>query len=90
MNQLLFSVDAALVADSQILRKLRVNNGMYQNGGEPCVALNEKLLEEVECFEYLRPNVAVDEGINGEVKSRMNKVVKLCEGMKCFNVDHLE
>ncbi len=37
------------------------------------VALNGKVLEEVECFKYLGSYVAVDGGIEGEIKFRMNE-----------------
>ncbi len=40
------------------------------------------MLEEVECFRYLGSHVAVDGGIEGEVKFRMNEVGKVCGGMK--------
>ncbi len=46
------------------------------------VALNGKLLEEVECFKYLLSHVAVDGGIDGEVRVAMNEVGKVCGGMK--------
>ncbi len=46
------------------------------------VAVNGKLLEEVECISYLKSHVAVDRGIAGEVKVGMKKVGKVYEGMK--------
>ncbi len=42
----------------------------------------EKMVKEVECFRYLGSHVAVDGGIEGEVKFRMNEVGKVCGGMK--------
>ncbi len=56
--------------------------------GRVSVALNEKFLEEVECFKYLGSHVAVDGGIDGEVKFKINEVGKVYGGMKC--VDPLE
>ncbi len=44
------------------------------------VALNGEVLEEVEFFKYLRSHVALDGGIEGEVKFRMNEVGKVCVG----------
>ncbi len=35
-----------------------------------------------QCFKYLGLYVAVDGGIEGEVKFRMNEVRKMCGGMK--------
>ncbi len=46
------------------------------------VILNGKLLEEVECFKYLGLHVPVDEGIDVEVKFKMNEVGEVCGGMK--------
>ncbi len=46
------------------------------------VALNGEMLEEVECSKHLGSHVAVHGGIEGEVKCRMNKVEKVCGGMK--------
>ncbi len=46
------------------------------------VALNGKLLEKVECFKFLGSHVAVDGGIDGEVKFRMNEVGNVCGRMK--------
>ncbi len=46
------------------------------------VALNGEMLKQVECFKYLGSHVAVDGGIEGEVKFRMNEVGKVCGGMK--------
>ncbi len=40
------------------------------------VTLNGKVLKEVECFKYLGLHVAVNGGIEGEVKFRMNEVGK--------------
>ncbi len=45
------------------------------------VALNEKLLEEVKFFEFLESQIAPGGGTN-EVKFIMNKVVRMCGGMK--------
>ncbi len=44
------------------------------------VALNGEVLEEVECFKYLGSHVALDGGIEGEVKFRMNEAGKVCVG----------
>ncbi len=46
------------------------------------VALNGKMLEEVECFKYLGSHVAVDGGIDGYMRFRMNEVRKVCGRMK--------
>ncbi len=46
------------------------------------VALNENLLEEVKCSEFLTSQIAIGEGTNEEVKFIMNKVVRMCGGMK--------
>ncbi len=46
------------------------------------VALNGKLLEEVELFKYLGSYIEIDVEINEEVKFRMNKVGKICKGIK--------
>lgn len=40
------------------------------------VALDESFLE-AECFRYLASHVALDGGIDGEVKFRMSKIGKL-------------
>ena len=45
-------------------------------------ALNGALLEEVECFKYLGSKITVDEGIETEVKSRMNDIGKVLGEMK--------
>ncbi len=45
-------------------------------------ALNGELLDEVECFKYLGSHIAVDRGIEGEVKFRTNEVGKVCGGVK--------
>ncbi len=72
-------------------RKLRVNESKSKvpmkctrrvDGRRMNVALNGELLEEVECFIYLGLHVAVDGGIEGEMKFRMNEVGKVCRGMK--------
>ena len=47
--------------------------------------MNGELLEEVECFEYLRSKIAVDGGIEIKVKSRINGVGKVLGGMKVFS-----
>ena len=44
---------------------------------------NAESYEEVYYFKYLRMHVVEDEGINVEIKSRMNEV-------ECFHVDHVE
>ncbi len=46
------------------------------------VVLNGKLVKEVECFKYLGLHVAVDGGIYVEVRFRLNKIRKMCGGMK--------
>ena len=60
-------------------RKLRVNVGKskvvrcsrYGNGDRMHVILNGEPLEEVDCFKYLRSQVAVDEGSERDVVHRM-------------------
>ncbi len=42
-------------------------------------ALNGKVLKEVQSFKYLGSHVAVDGGMKGEVKFRMNEVGKCVE-----------
>ena len=95
INQLLFSDDTALVADSEEKlcrlasefgrvcerRKLKANIGKskimrcsrYGNGDRMHVILNGALLEEVDCFNYLGLQVAVDVGCEGDVVHRMNQ-----------------
>ncbi len=71
-------------------RKLKVNGSNSKvtkctrlvDGRKMNVALNGEVLEEVECFQYLWSHVAVNGGIEGEVKFRMNEVGKVCGGMK--------
>ncbi len=46
------------------------------------VTLDGEVLEEGECFKYLGLHGAVDGGVEGEVKFRMNEVGKVCGGMK--------
>ncbi len=66
-------------------RKLRVNERKSKvmkctrlvDGRRMNVALNGEVLEEVDCFMYLGSHVAVDEGIEGEVKFRINVVGKV-------------
>jgi len=66
-------------------RKLRVNESKSKvmkctrmvDGRRMNVVLNDKLLEEVECFKYLGLHVAVDGGIDVEVKYRINEVGKV-------------
>ena len=63
------------------MRKLRVNVGMskvmrrsrYGNEGRMHVILNDKPLEEVDCFKYLESHVAADEGCARNVVRRMNQ-----------------
>ncbi len=55
---------------------------MLVDGRRRNVSLNGKVLQEVECFKYLGSHVAVNGGIGGEVKFRMNEVGKVCGGMK--------
>ncbi len=65
-------------------RKVKVNESKskmmkctrFVDGRRMNVALNGKVLEEVECFNYLGSHV-VDGGIEGEVKFRMNEVGKV-------------
>ncbi len=71
-------------------RKLRVNESKSKvmkctrliDGRRMTVVLNEEMLQEVERFKYLGLHVAVDGGIEAEVKFRMNEVGKVCGGMK--------
>ncbi len=71
-------------------RKLKVNGSKSKvmkctrlgDGRRIIVILDGEMLEEVECFKYLGSHVAVDGGIQGEVKFRMNEVGKVCGGMK--------
>ncbi len=73
-----------------IRRKLRANESKRKvmkctrrvDGRRMNVALNGYLLEEVECFRYSGYHVALDGGIEGEVKFIMTKVQKVCGGMK--------
>ncbi len=46
------------------------------------IVMNRKLLEEVECFKYLGMHVAVDGGIDVEVKFRINEMEKVWGVMK--------
>ena len=46
------------------------------------VALKGELLEEVECFKYLRSDITVDGGIDIDGKSRITDVGKVLGGMK--------
>ncbi len=46
------------------------------------VVLKREMLKEVECFKYFGLHVAVDGGIEGEVKFRMTEVGKVCRGRK--------
>ncbi len=62
---------------SKVMRCMRLVDGRRMN-----VTPDGEVLEEVECFKYLGSRVAVDEGIAGEVKFRMNEVGKVCGGMK--------
>ncbi len=62
---------------SKVMKCARLADGRRMN-----VTLNGEVLEEVGCFKYLRSHVAVDGGMEGEVKFRMNKVGKVCGGMK--------
>ena len=61
---------------SKVMKCTRMVDGRRMN-----VVLNGKLLEEVECFKYLGSHVAVDGGIDVEVKCRMNEVGKVWGGM---------
>ena len=49
------------------------------------VALNGKLLEVVECFEYLRSKIIVDRARDTEMKSRINDVGKVLGGIKVLS-----
>lgn len=55
---------------------MRLVNGWKRN-----VALNEKFLEEVDCFRCKGLHIAADDGTDREVKLRINKV-EVCVGMK--------
>lgn len=47
----------------------------------------EKLLEEVDCFNYFSPQIATDGEIGDEIKYRMNEVGKCVEELrKCLSV----
>lgn len=48
------------------------------------VTLNVKLLEKVDYFKDLGRHLAVDVGIEREVKFRIHEVGKVCGGMKMF------
>ncbi len=62
-------------------RKLRVDESKTMvDDGRMNVALNGKLLEEVECFKYLGTHVAIVGGIDEGVKFGMNEVGKMCGG----------
>ena len=62
-------------------RKLRVNVGKskvmrcsrYDNGDRMHVILNSEPLQEVDCFKYLRSQVAADGGCERDVVHRMNE-----------------
>lgn len=54
--------------------------------GKMNVALDGKLFEEAERFKYLGSHIAVDEGIDGKVKLRMNEEGKVCGGIKSEKV----
>lgn len=58
----------------------RKNN--YHCGKRIDVHLNIRLLEEVECFTYLRLHVAVNKGTEVKVKFRVSNEEKVCGGMK--------
>lgn len=45
------------------------------------LSVNGKILYEVECFKYLGCMVTVDSKLETEVKSRMNEVQKVLEGI---------
>ncbi len=62
---------------SKVMKCMRLGDGRRMN-----VTLDGEVLEEVECFKYLGAHVAVDGGIEGEVKFRMNEIGKVCGGMK--------
>ena len=62
-------------------RKLRVNVGKsnvmrcsrYGSGGQMLVILNGLPFEEVDCFKYLRSQVAAEDGCKRDVVHRMNE-----------------
>ena len=71
-------------------RKLRVNVGKskvkrcsrYGNGDRMHVLLNGEPLEEVDCFKYLRSQVAADGGCERDVVHRMNEGYRACGALK--------
>ncbi len=62
---------------SKVMKSTRLIDGRGMN-----IVLNGEVLEEAECSKYLGSHVAVDGGIEGEVKFRMNEVGQVCGGMK--------
>ncbi len=62
---------------SKVMKCLRMVDGRRMN-----VDPNQELLEKVQCFKYLGSHVAVDGGIEGEMKFRMSEVGEVCGGMK--------
>ncbi len=62
---------------SKVMKCTKMVDGRRMNA-----ALNGELLEEVQCFKYLGSHVAVDGGIEGEVKFGMNEVGNVSGGMK--------
>ena len=70
-------------------RKLRVNVGKrkvmkcsrYSNGGRMTVIQGEPL-KEVDCFKYLRSQVAADGGCERDVVHRMNEGYRAWEALK--------
>ncbi len=62
---------------SKVMKCTRLVDGRKMN-----VALNGEVLEGVERFKYLESHVEVNGRIEAEVKFRMNKVGKVCGGMK--------
>ena len=55
---------------------------MYGNGGRMKVILNGEPLEEVDCFKYLRSQVAADGGCEMDVVHRMNEGYKAWGALK--------
>ena len=77
-------------------RKLKVNVGMskvmrcsrYGNGGRMHVILNGEPLEEVDCFEYLRSQVAADGVCERDVVHRVNEGYRAWRALKsCFAIE---
>ena len=71
-------------------RKLRVNISKskvmrcsrYGNGGQKQVILNGEPLDEVDCFKYLRTQVAADGGCEYDMVHRMTEEYRAHGGLK--------